>query len=120
MERLTVAECSDGRFRLIVNHGGSPYWCMFDFAVLPVPGEVHIVLSADAEDVSAEWFPHIRQGMLRGLEAARENGREWIGVRIEIRKIHTHPIATSPRGCERYGFMFVFDELPRRGVPVPE
>jgi hypothetical protein len=95
---------------------------MFDFAVRPAPecGGVEIGLTADADPVSAEWFPHLRQGMLRGLETAREHGREWAGVRVEVRKVHTHPIDTTTRGCERYGFEFALDELPRRGVQLPE
>lgn len=122
MERWTVAEPSDGRYRLHINHGGTPYWCMFDFAVRPVPdgGGVEVGLIGGADADSAEWFPHLRQGMLRGLEAAREHGREWVGVWVEVRKIHTHPAATTARGCERYGFGFVWDELPHRGVQVPE
>jgi hypothetical protein len=81
---------------------------------------VEIGLAGDADAVSAEWFPHLQQGMLRGLEAAREHGREWVGVRVEVRKVHTHPTDTTARGCERYGFEFALDELPRRGVRLPE
>ena len=122
MERWTVAELSDGRYRLHINHGGTPFWCMFDFEVQPAPecGGVDVQLAADADSLSAEWFPYLRQGMLRGLEKAREHGREWAGVRVEVRKVHTHPTDTTARGCERYGFSFVLDELPRRGMQLPE
>jgi hypothetical protein len=58
--------------------------------------------------------------MLRGLEADRELGRVWSGVRVEVRKVYTHPTDTTARGCERYGFSFVLDELPYRGVQLPE
>jgi len=93
---------------------------MFDFAVLPAPecSAVEVWLAADADPVSAEWFPCLQRGMLRGLATAREHGREWFGVRIEVRKVHTHPTDTTARGCESYGFSFALDELPRRGVPI--
>jgi hypothetical protein len=122
VEQWTIAEPSDGRFRLHINHGGRPYWCMFDFTVSPMPkcSGVEVVLSADADSVSAEWFPYLRQGMLRGLETAREHGREWVAIRVEVRKVHTHPTDTTARGCERYGFNFVLHELPQRGVQLAE
>jgi hypothetical protein len=122
VERWTIAEPSDGRYRLHINHGGTPYWCMFDFAILPAPDRVGVefALAIQADSVSAEWFPHLHRGMLRGLETAREYGREWVGVRIEVRRVHTHPTDTTARGCERYGFSFVLDELWSRGVQLPE
>lgn len=122
VERWTITEPSDGRYHLHINHGGTPYWCMFDFAVRPAPGcdGVEFALAADADSVSAEWFPHLRRGMLRGLATAREHGRVWAGARVEVRKVHTHPTDTTAVGCERYGFSFAFDELPHRGVQLPE
>jgi hypothetical protein len=122
VERWTIAEPSHGRNRLHINYGGRPYWCMFDFAVVPAPGTdgVEVGLAADADAASAEWSPHLRRGMLRGLEADREQGREWVAVRVEVRKIHAHPVDTTVRGCERYGFTFILEELPARGVPLPE
>jgi len=122
VERWTVAEPSDGRFRRHINHGGTPYWCMFDFAVLPAPEccGVEVALADDADPVTAEWFPHRRRGILRGLEVAREHSREWAGARVEVRKVHTHATDTTARGCERYGFEFAVDELPRRSVRLPE
>jgi hypothetical protein len=94
---------------------------MFDFSVRHAPecGGVELGLAADADAVSAEWFPHLRQGIVRGLETAREHGREWDGVRVEVRKVHAHPINTTARWCERYGFEFALDELLRRGVLGP-
>jgi hypothetical protein len=93
---------------------------MFDFAVSPAPecSGVEVGLAADADPESVKWFPHLRRGMLRGLETAREHGREWVRVRVEIRKVHTHPIDTTARGCDRYGFGFALDELPHRGVQL--
>lgn len=122
MERWTIAKPSDGRYRRHINHGGAPYWCMFDFAVRPVPdcGGVGVELAADADPVSAKWFAHLRQGILRGLEAARAHGREWAGMRVEVCKVHAHPTDTTPLGCERYGFTFVHDELPHHGVQIAE
>ena len=49
----------------------------------------------------------------------REHGREWVGVQVEVRKIHTHAIATTEIGCERYGALFV-SELHHRGTQLPE
>jgi hypothetical protein len=122
VERWTISEPFEGRYRLHINHGGRPYWCMFDFAVRPVLGcgGVEVGLAADADAASAYWFPYLRQGMQRGLETARKHGREWVGVRVEVRKVHTHPTDTTVRGCERYGFSFVLDELPSRGVQLLE
>jgi hypothetical protein len=122
VERWTIAEPSDGRYRLHINHGGRPDWCMFEFAVLPAPAssEVEVGLAADADPASAEWFPHLRRGMLRGLAAAREHGRKWAGARVEVRKVHTHPVDTTAHGCERYAFTFVVEELPARGVRLPD
>lgn len=120
MEQWTIAEPSDGRYRRHINFGGKPYWCMFDFAVLPAPEccGVEFVLASDPDPVSAEWFPHWKSGMLRGLETAREHGREWTGTRIEIHEVHTHSIDMTVLACERYGFSFVLDELPRGGMQI--
>ncbi|WP_020475680.1 hypothetical protein [Zavarzinella formosa] len=122
MERWTITEASDGRYRLHINHGGKPFWCMFDFTVRPAPGcdGVEFVLASDADPMSAEWFPHLHRGMLCGLDTARVHGRVWAGARVEVRKVHTHPIDTTARGCEFYGFNFVLDVLPCRGVRLSE
>lgn len=120
MERYTVTESFEGRYRLHLNQGGAPMWCMFDFAVYPAPpcdGFV-IELVSSADPVSSEWFPHLRLGMQRAVEAARARGREWVGVRVEIRKIHAHPVDTTARACERYGTRFV-EGLSDRGVLLP-
>lgn len=119
MERWTIAEPFDGRYRLHISFGGGGrFWCMFDFAVHPEPGTagVEVELGAGADAASVEWFPHIRAGMLRGLQSERERGREWVGIRVEVRRVHTHPLDTTSNGCEYYGFHFVYGELPPHGV----
>lgn len=120
MESWTIAEPSEGRFRLHINFGGTPFWCTFDFVLRPAQecDGVEISLAANADPLSLEWFPHLRLGMLRGLEAAHDKGREWVGGKVEITKIHTHPTDTTARGCERYGLEFVLIELPQRGIQV--
>ena len=79
---------------------------------------MEIALAASADDVSVEWFPHLRRGMLRGAEWDHERGVEWAGVRVEIRKIYTHPIDTTARGCEFHGVSFIGD-LRKRSVMLP-
>jgi len=122
VERWTVTESFAGRHRPHIVHGGKPYWCMFDYAVSPVPecDGVEVCLAAGADEGTAEWFPHIRRGILRGYEAARNHGREPVGIRVEIRKVHTHPIDTTAPGCERYGYSFMVDLVQHRCVKLPE
>jgi hypothetical protein len=123
MERWTVIEPSEGRYKIHINFGGPiHYWCQFDFAVEPAPEVegVEIRLAADADSVAAEWFPHLRAGMIRGLENAPKYGRTWQHARIEVRKVIAHSIDTTAYGCEQYGFRFVTTELPHRGVRVGE
>jgi hypothetical protein len=121
MERWTIAEPSEGRFRPHINHGGTAFWCMLDFALLIVPesNPIEFALAVDADPISVEWFPHLRRGFLQGMEKDREHGREWIGVRVEVQKIHTHPIDTTEIGCERYGYLFV-SALQHRGTQLQE
>jgi hypothetical protein len=120
VEAWTVRESLAGRYRLFINFGGKPYWCMFDYAVSPTHGNelAAIEITADADNVTQKWFPDIRQGMLRGFAEERERGREFVGIRIEVRKVHEHPIDTTARGCERYGASFVRDLLSSNAVPV--
>jgi hypothetical protein len=95
---------------------------MFDFAIQPAPElrGVLVELATNADALSAEWFPHLRRGMTEGLEAARERGREWIGLRIEVRRIHIHLVATTADACDRYGRRFIVDRLPHLGVQIQE
>jgi hypothetical protein len=93
---------------------------MFDYVVSPTHGHERpeIELSVGADDVSSRWFPHIRDGMLRGLAEERERGRELVGTRIEVQKVHEHQVDTTVRACERYGFSFVIDLMSGKAVPV--
>ena len=122
MERRTVLEPLEGRYRLHIQFGGRPYWCMFDYVVSPqVDDGVEIVLAATAPDaVSSHWFPHIRKGMIRGLAEAEERGRRLVGVRIEVQKVFQHDVDTTEQGCERYGSSFMTSLIWDRSAPVPE
>ena len=112
MDRWTIQEPFSGQYRLMINHGGSPFWCMMDFAVWPEHISEEVTISTiDADDVTLKWFPYLRLGMLRGLAKARDSGAEWSGIRIEIQKIYAHPIDTTAQGCENYGFSFILDRL---------
>jgi hypothetical protein len=93
---------------------------MFDYAVLPVSDVclLRIELSADADDVSRKWFPHLHQGMVRGLMEAQERGRQLVGARVEVQKVYEHSVDTTARGCERYGHSFVCDLIWNWAVPV--
>lgn len=120
MELWTVREPLSGRYRLMINFGGRPYWCMFDYAVLPV-SDVHLVrieLSAGTDDVSRKWFPHLRQGMICGLMEAQERGRRLVGTRVEVQKVYEHSVDTTAHGCERYGHSFICDLIWKRAVQV--
>jgi hypothetical protein len=41
------------------------------------------------------------------------------GVRVEVAKIHTHPVDTTAQGCERYGSMFIVQLGRHRAVREP-
>lgn len=122
MERWTIAEPFEGRYRRIINFGGRGYWCMFDFVVRPDVScdrvEVELADSSDAESV--EWFPHLRRGMLRAVDEVLASGRKWVGVRVVVRKVYTHSVDTTAYGCEQYGHAFVYHKLEDRGVRIPE
>ena len=122
MERWTIAKLLSGRFRLHIQFGGRPFWCMFDYAVTPVPEveAVAIVLAAGPDLVSAEWFPHLRRGIVRGLAEAEKRGRRLIGVRVTVRKFYEHPTDTTAYGCERYGRSFAHDLVWHQAVPAAE
>lgn len=83
---------------------------MFDYVVTPDPGveemTVAIVVNADAETVI--WFPHIERGMQDGCKVLLDQyGRSLSGVRIEVKKVHSHPVDTNAEVCKRYGSQFV-------------
>ena len=118
----SITEPFAGRYRRVINFGGRPYWCMFDYTVTPAPASspVEVSLAGDADAESREWFPHLYRGIMRGYEAAHERRQQLVGIWIEVRKVYTHPIDTTAPGCEQYGFAFVFDVVCRRSVPIPE
>lgn len=120
MERWTIHQPSAGRYSLRINHGGERFWCMFDYRLQPLPefDGVKVQLTTDADTESAEWFPHLRLGILRGMDVMRERNCVWVGIRVEVCKIHTHITDTTARSCEYYGFSFAITELPRLGTPL--
>jgi hypothetical protein len=113
MKRLTLSKAFAGHYRPIVEHGGRPTWCSFEFAMSPLPEckTIEVSIAADADGKTVEWFPHIQRGMLRECAALRDEGSELSGIRVEIRKIHTHAIDTTAACCERYGRDFVLQLL---------
>src|SRR5689334_18483656 len=62
VERWTLKELLTGRYRLHIQFGGRPFWCMFDYAAAPTQGSeaVEIVLADGADLVSAIWFPPLK------------------------------------------------------------
>lgn len=122
MQRYTIAERLEGRYRLHINHGGQPFWCMFDYVISPDSqsgdAEIHLATGADSETIV--WFAHLRRGMLAGLERASIYGQQWVGVRIEVRKVFSHPIDTTAQACEYYGLRFVHEELSRHGLRLSD
>ena len=122
MERWTLGQLLAGRYRLHIQFGGRPFWCMFDYAVTPAPESeaVEIALANVADLVSVEWFPHLKRGMEQGLAEAEQRGRRLVGVRITVQKVHEHPTDTTAYGCERYGWSFADDLVWHRAVPVAE
>jgi hypothetical protein len=121
VERWTIPSPSSGRYRLHVNHGGSGFWCMFDYVLCPGPecAGVEVYLSKGADASSVNWFPHLRKGMFAGIESACDQGIEWVFLRIEVQKIYSHPNDTTVRGCEYYGSSFIGSVLQTRGVRLP-
>ena len=116
VERWTITEPHADRFRLHINFGGNGAWCMFDYAVAPAPGQdgIEVVLGADADANTTTWFPALQRGMEAGSRLLRDHyGRLLSAVRVEVRKVHTHPAHTTAQGCERYGSMFI-EQLGRR------
>jgi hypothetical protein len=122
MERWTLTQSFSGRYRLHIQFGGRPFWCMFDYAAAPEPLSegVEITLADGADRVSADWFPHLKRGMEQGLAEAEQRGRRLVGVRVTVQKIHEHPVDTTAYGCERYGCSFTNALVWHRAVPVAE
>jgi hypothetical protein len=117
LERRTITEPFEGRYRPRISHGGEPFYCAFDYKASPAPGVagVEVELDDEADRESAEWFPHLRRGMRQGWLAARERGQELVGIRVIVRRVSTHPIATTACACERYGRYFI-DHLSHRAL----
>lgn len=122
VERWPLRQALAGCYRLSIQFGGSPFWCMFDYAATLEPGTeaVEIVLNDGADLVAADWFPHLKQGMELGLSEAEERGRRLVGVRVTVQKIHEHPTDTTAYGCARYGWSFSNELVWYRAVPVQE
>ena len=123
MERWTITERLADRFRLSINFGGRAFWCMFDYIASADPevDGIEVLTSATVDSDTAEWFPHIKRGMEEGREQLKKHyGRLLTGVRIEVTKIHTHPIDTTVHGCERYGSEFIVQLGRNHAVRLPE
>ncbi len=122
MERWTIPHPLSGRFRLHINFGGPGFWCMFDHRTTPdqhVDG-VEVSVSAAADADTRAWFLHIRRGMETGEQWLQEHhGRLLTGVRVEITKVHTHAVATTAVGCERYGKEFIYELGRYQAGPLP-
>lgn len=118
MERRTIVEPHADRFRMHINFGGRPFWCMFDYAVEPAPGRegMRVVMAAGADQDTVRWFDDLRRGMETGWAELQRDGLLLTGVRVVVTKIHAHPIDTTAAGCERYGRAFVMDLARRRTV----
>ena len=120
MERWTIPEPQAGRYRLHINFGGPGFWCMFDYAARPDPAVegIAVAVGGSADPDTADWFPHLKRGMDEGWRTLRDDfGRVLTGVRVVVTKVHTHPVATTARGCEYYGSEFVLEFGRYRAVP---
>jgi hypothetical protein len=92
---------------------------MFDYAIHPSPTQegIDIILEPAADSGTVNWFPHLRRGMERGwMELQTHHKRFLTGIQVTVEKIHTHPIDTTPAGCEYYGFTFIGDVAEQRAV----
>jgi hypothetical protein len=94
---------------------------MSDDAAAPAPGvdgiDTTVVEAADA--ATAAWFPHIRRGAEDGQRSLLEHyGRRLVGVRIEVTRVHAHPVATTASACRRYGREFILSLGRHRSVPI--
>ena len=120
VERWTINESFDGHYRPYVKHGGRSFWCAFDYAVLVAPqiAKLVIELVSGASPESVKWFPDLHRGMLRGCEALQKQGRELIGIRIEVRDIHVHPIDTTAHACEYYGQSFILSTFTESACEI--
>ena len=120
-EPWTLKELLAGRYRLHIQFGGRPFWCMFDYSAAPTGSEaVEIVLADGADLVSAAWFPDLKRGMESGLAEAEQRGRRLIAVRVTVQKVHAHDVDTTAFGCERYGWSFADTLVWHWAVPTVE
>jgi hypothetical protein len=119
--RWTIAERFEGRYRPYISHGGKPFYCAFDYTASPAPevGGVEVDLAGEADPESAKWFPHLRRGMQQKWWMDCELGRELVGIRVVVRRVSVHPIATTDCACERYGRFFM-DHLSRRAIRLAD
>ena len=94
---------------------------MFDYVVTPVPAVdgVEIVVGSAADADTAKWFPDLKRGMEAGwVSLQKHDGHILSGVRVEVTKIHAHPMDTTACGCERYGRIFIIELGRHRAIRV--
>ena len=121
MEYWTLGEPQEGEFRMRINHGGRPFWCAFDYLALhaEVVEGVEVIQRAAPDRELQTWFPSIRRGIERAVQALRAEGRLIVMVHVEITKIYTHDLYTTERGCEYYGDAFFYSLVERQGRRIP-
>ena len=88
--------------------GGNPGYCAYVVELWPCPEceGVEIDLTAGADVESVKWFPHVKRAFQKSIQCEREDGNEWIGIRVVVLRIMTHPVDTTKRACEIYGSWF--------------
>lgn len=123
MERRTVRAAHEGRCRVHVNSGGRGTWCSFDYVIRPAPSDAGVAVEiGDAPDAETlRWFPDVRRGISLGSQRLRDHyGIDLAGLLVTITKVHSHPIDTTPEGCERYGCLFIegFGQDQSKCVPA--
>jgi hypothetical protein len=115
MDRFTVLKIESGGYRVKKNAAPESKWFVwFDYVIDPdehVSG-VAVQIGPDPDDSTKRWFEDIARGIqLETARIAELKQRELFGIRITIRKVISHDIDTSPRGCESAGRQLVYDFL---------
>lgn len=107
---VTSKDTHAGRCRIQINNGGVGPWCSFDFIVnrqLSLPG-VQISLPNEIDDQTQTFFLEIKRGILLGVKDLKDHyNRRLTQLTIRITHVYTHPIVTTPEGCERFGRLWI-------------
>ncbi len=86
-----------GRCRVHINNGGAGPWCSFDFIVNRQLNLMCVEVSTpnDADDETQTWFPHVKRGILSGIEELNAHyGRRLVQSEIQITHVYSHPVDT--------------------------